>query len=91
MWKEVECVWQFQSQRKSCNLDFAISNSLMQDISDANTSSKLKYERLVNKLSIPKTAPKHYSSLQNIIVFCFLQWNVRTIIKLKLKQASKEF
>ena len=55
------CV-QFQSQRKSCNLDFVISNSLMQDIWDANTSSKLKYERLVNKLSNPKTAPKTFAN-----------------------------
>ena len=54
--------WLFQSQRKSCNLDFAILNSLTQDISDAAvTSSKLKYyERLANKLSYPKTAPKTY-------------------------------
>ena len=48
--------------KKVCNLDFAISNSLMQDISDANTSSKLKYERLLNKLSNPKTAPKTFAN-----------------------------
>ena len=35
--------WLFQSQRKSSNLDFAILNLLAQDISDAVTSSKLKY------------------------------------------------
>ena len=51
----------FQSQRKSCNLDFAILNSLTQDISGAITSSRLKYyERLANKLNDPKTAPKTY-------------------------------
>ena len=53
-------MWLFQSQRKSCNLDFVILNSLTQDISDAVTSSKLKYyERLANKLNGPKTAPKN--------------------------------
>ena len=45
--------WLFQSQRKSCNLDFAILNLLTQDISDAITSPKLKYhERLANKLKL---------------------------------------
>ena len=53
--------WLFQSQRKSCKLDFAVLNSLTQDISDAITSSKLKYyEHLANKLNDPKTAPKAY-------------------------------
>ena len=53
--------WLFQSQRKSCNFDFAILNSLTQDISDAVTSSKLKYyDRLANKLNNPKAAPKTY-------------------------------
>ena len=53
--------WLFQSQRKSCKLDFAVLNSLTQDISDAITSSKLKYyEGLANKLNDPKTAPKTY-------------------------------
>ena len=53
--------WLFQSQRKSCNLDFAIFNSLTQDISDAITSSKLKYhERLANKLNDPTAAPTTY-------------------------------
>ena len=53
--------WQFQSQRKSCKLDFTVLNSLTQDISDAITSSKLKYyEGLANKLNDPKTAPKTY-------------------------------
>ena len=51
----------FQSQRKSGNLDFAISNSLPQDISNAITSSKLKYhKRLVNKLNGSIIAPKTY-------------------------------
>ena len=53
--------WLFQSQRKSCKLDFAILNSLTQDMSDAITSSKLKYfEGLTNKLKDPKKAPKTY-------------------------------
>ena len=53
--------WLFQSQRKSCKLDFIVLNSLTQDISDAITSSKLKYyEGLANKLNDPKTAPKTY-------------------------------
>ena len=51
--------WVFQSQRKSCNLDFAILNLLMQY--HAITCSKLKhYEHLANKLNDPKTAPKTY-------------------------------
>ena len=45
----------------SCKLDFAVLNSPTQDISDAITSSKLKfYEGLANKLNDPKTAPKTY-------------------------------
>ena len=53
--------WLFQGQRKSCKLDFAVLNSLTQDISDAIKSSKLKYyEHLANKLNNPKTAPKTY-------------------------------
>ena len=52
--------WLFQSQRKSCKLDFTVLNSLTQDISDAITSPKLKYyEALPNKLNDPKTAPKN--------------------------------
>ena len=51
----------FQSQRKSSNLDVAIVISLTQDISDAVTSSKVKYhEHLANKPNDPKTAPKTY-------------------------------
>ena len=53
--------WLFQSQRKSCKLDFPVLNSLTQDTSDAITSSKLKYyESLANKLNDHKTAPKTY-------------------------------
>ena len=53
--------WLFQSQRKSCKLDFTVLNSLTQDISDAITSSKLKYyEGLANKFKDSKTAPKTY-------------------------------
>ena len=52
--------WIFQSQRKSDNLGSAILNSLTQDISNAITSSKLKYhEHLVNKGNDPKTDPKN--------------------------------
>ena len=51
----------FQSQRKSCKLDFTVLDSLKQDISDAITSSKLKYyEGLANKLNDTKIAPKTY-------------------------------
>ena len=53
--------WLFQSQRKSCKLDFAVLNSLTQDISDAITSSKLKYYGgLANKLNHLKAAPQTY-------------------------------
>ena len=52
--------WLFESQRKSCKLDFAVLNPLTQDISDAITSSKLKYHKgLANKPNDPKTAPKN--------------------------------
>ena len=51
--------WLFQSQRKSFKLDLAFLNLLTQDISDAITSSKLKYyQGFANKLNDPKTAPK---------------------------------
>ena len=53
--------WQFPSQRKSGTLEFTILNLLTQDISNAITSSKLKYyESLANKLNDPKTAHKTY-------------------------------
>ena len=53
--------WLFQCQRKSGNLDYASSNSITQDISNAFNSSKLKYhERLALNLNDPKTAPKTY-------------------------------
>ena len=53
--------WVFQSQRKSCKPDFAVLNSLTQDISDAITSSKLKYYGgLANKLNHLKAAPQTY-------------------------------
>ena len=51
--------WPFQSQRKSCKLNITVLNSLTQDISNAITSSKLKYyEGLANKLNDPKATPK---------------------------------
>ena len=53
--------WLFQIQRKFANLDFAILNLLTLDISNAITSSKLKYhERLPNKVNDPKIAPETY-------------------------------
>ena len=57
-----------QSQGKSCKLDFAVLSSLTQDISDAISSSKLKYyEYRVNKLNDPKTAPKNlFGNTKNI-------------------------
>ena len=52
--------WLFQSQRKTCNLDFTILNSHTKDISNAFISSILKYhERLANKLNDSKTEPKN--------------------------------
>ena len=56
--------WIFQSQRKSCKLDFAVLNSVKQDIADTITTSKLKYyEGLANKLHDPKAPPKAYWKL----------------------------
>ena len=61
--------WLFQSQRRSCKLDFTVLNSLTQDISEAITSSKLKYyEDLANKLNDPKTAPKTYWKILKTLV-----------------------
>ena len=46
--------WLFQSQRKSCKLDFAVLNSLTQDISDAITSFKLNIMKAFRiNLTIP--------------------------------------
>ena len=51
--------WLCQIQRKSGNVDFAILNSLTQDISNPITAFELKYhEHLSNKLTDPKIAPK---------------------------------
>ena len=51
----------FQRQRKSGGIDYTSLNALTPDISNAISSSKLKYhERLANKLNDPKTAPKTY-------------------------------
>ena len=61
--------WLFQSQRKPCKLDFAVLNSLTQDILDAITSSKLKYcVGLANKLNDPKTVPKTYKKILKTFV-----------------------
>ena len=59
--------WLFQSQRKSCNFDFEISTLLTQDISDAITSSKLKYyERLANNLNDPNSPKNLLRNSKNI-------------------------
>ena len=51
----------YQRQIKSGSIDYTTLNALTLDISNALTSSKLKYhERLANKLNEPKTAPKTY-------------------------------
>ena len=51
----------YQRQRKSGSIDYTSLNALTIDISNAISSSKLKYhERLANKLNDPKTAPKTY-------------------------------
>ena len=50
--------WLFQSQRKSCKLDFTVLNSLTQDISDAITSLRMN-------LAIPKTYWKILKTLVN--------------------------
>ena len=45
----------FQKQRKSGSIDYTSLNALTLDISNAISSSKLKYhERLANKLNDPK-------------------------------------
>ena len=51
----------YQRQRKSGSIDYTSLNALTIDISNAISSSKLKYhERLANKLNDPKTALKTY-------------------------------
>ena len=48
-----------QRQRRSGSIDYTSLNALTLDMSNAISSSKLKYhERLVNKLNNLKTAPK---------------------------------
>ena len=50
-----------QRQRKFHSIDYTSLNAVTIDISNAISSSKLKYhERLANKLNDPKTAPKTY-------------------------------
>ena len=50
----------YQRQRKSGGIDYTSLNSLTIDISNAISSSKLKYhERLANKLNDPKQLQKH--------------------------------
>ena len=63
--------WLFQSQRKSCKLDFTVLNSLTQDISDAITSSKLKhYEGLANKLANKRSKNNPQNLLKNTKNIC---------------------
>ena len=51
----------YQRQRKSGSIDYTFLNVLTIDITNAISSSKLKYhERLANKLNDPKTYPKTY-------------------------------
>ena len=51
----------YQRQRKSGSIDYTSLNAVTKDISNAISSSKLKYhERRANKLNDPKTAPKTY-------------------------------
>ena len=51
----------YQRQRKSRNIDYTSSNALTLDISNAISSSKLKYhERLANILNDAKAAPETY-------------------------------
>ena len=58
-----------QRQRKSGSIDYTSLNALTLDISNAISSSKLKYhERLANKLNDPKTAPKTYRAILKTFV-----------------------
>ena len=59
----------FQRQRKSGGIDYTSLNALTPDISNAISSSKLKYhERPANKLNDPKTAPKTYWAILKTFV-----------------------
>ena len=59
----------YQRQRKSGSIDYTSLNALTIDISNAISSSKLKYhERLANKLNDPKTAPKTYWAILKTFV-----------------------
>ena len=59
----------YQRQRKSGSIDYTSLNALTLDISNAISSSKLKYhERLANKLNDPKTAPKIYWAILKTFV-----------------------
>ena len=59
----------YQRQIKSGSIDYISLNALTIDISNALSSSKLKYhERLANKLNDPKTAPKTYWAISKIFV-----------------------
>ena len=59
----------YQKQRKSGSIDYTSLIALTLDISNAISSSKLKYhERLANKLNDPKTAPKIYWAILKTFV-----------------------
>ena len=59
----------YQKQRKSGSIDYTSLIALTLDISNAISSSKLKYhERLANKLNDPKTAPKTYWAILKTFV-----------------------
>ena len=59
----------YQRQRKSGSIDYTSLNALIINISNAISSSKLKYhERLANKLNDPKAATKTYWAILKTFV-----------------------
>ena len=51
--------------KKSASIDYAFLNAFTLDISNAKSSSKLKYhKRLANKLNDTKIAPKHVNTIK---------------------------
>ena len=59
----------YQRQGKSCSIDRVSLNALTLDISNAISSSKVKYyKRLANELNDPKTAPKTYWTILKTFV-----------------------
>ena len=59
----------YQRQRKSSSIDYTSLNALTLDISNAISSSKMKYhECLADKLNDSKTAPKTYWTILKTFV-----------------------